>query len=44
MKYLGRAADPSGLQFWLQEFGNGATNEAVIAGFTGSKEYYDEHS
>jgi hypothetical protein len=40
--YLGRAADPQGLQYWLQQFANGETNEDVIAGFTGSPEYYKD--
>ena len=40
--YLGRAADPQGLQFWLQQFAAGKTNEDVIAGFTGSAEYYKD--
>ncbi|HEV3345333.1 MAG TPA: DUF4214 domain-containing protein, partial [Pirellulales bacterium] len=38
--YLGRAADPGGLQYWLNQFADGASNEDVIAGFTGSPEYY----
>jgi hypothetical protein len=38
--YLGRSADPGGLAYWLQQFAAGATNEDVIAGFTGSAEYY----
>jgi uncharacterized repeat protein (TIGR01451 family) len=42
--YLGRAADPGGLTYWLQQFADGATNEDVIAGFTGSAEYYKEHT
>jgi hypothetical protein len=42
--YLGRSADPNGLDFWLSQFAAGATDEDVIAGFTGSAEYYDEHS
>jgi uncharacterized protein YkwD len=44
MHYLGRAADPGGLTYWLQQFAGGATNEDVIAGFTGSTEYYNEHT
>jgi hypothetical protein len=40
--YLGRAADADGLAFWLGQFGDGKTNEDVIAGFTGSAEYYKE--
>jgi hypothetical protein len=38
--YLGRPADSAGLQYWLNQFADGATNEDVIAGFTGSAEYY----
>jgi hypothetical protein len=30
------------LQYWLQQFAAGATNEDVIAGFTGSAEYYKD--
>jgi len=40
--YLGRATDPGGLAYWLQQFAAGATNEDVIAGFTGSAEYYKD--
>ncbi|HEV3343815.1 MAG TPA: DUF4214 domain-containing protein [Pirellulales bacterium] len=40
--YLGRAADPGGLTYWLTQFAAGATNEDVIAGFTGSAEYYKD--
>jgi hypothetical protein len=43
-KYLGRAADSGGLGYWLSEFASGETNEDVIAGFTGSAEYYHEHT
>ncbi|HET6884215.1 MAG TPA: DUF4214 domain-containing protein [Pirellulales bacterium] len=42
--YLGRAPDGGGLSFWLKQFAAGQTNEDVIAGFTGSTEYYDEHT
>ena len=42
--YLGRAADPDGLTFWLQQFADGKSNEDVIAGFTGSGEYYKKHA
>ena len=44
MHYLGRAADAGGITYWLAQFANGQTNEDVIAGFTGSAEYYDEHT
>jgi photosystem II stability/assembly factor-like uncharacterized protein len=43
-KFLGRAADPNGLSFWLKQFADGQTNEDVVAGFTGSEEYYKDHS
>jgi hypothetical protein len=42
--YLGRAADADGLDYWLQQFAAGKTNEDVIAGFTGSDEYYQQHA
>lgn len=42
--YLGRTPDSMGLSFWLQQFSDGQTNEDLIAGFTGSAEYYDEHT
>lgn len=42
--YLGRPADPDGLAFWLKQFAAGQTNEDVIAGFTGSDEYYKQHT
>lgn len=42
--YLGRQPDDAGLAYWLRQFAAGETNEDVIAGFTGSAEYYQEHS
>jgi hypothetical protein len=42
--YLGRGADPDGSTYWLGQFAGGRTNEDVIAGFTGSAEYYKEHT
>jgi hypothetical protein len=42
--YLGRAADPAGLAYWLSQFANGASNEDVIAGFTSSAEYHKQHT
>lgn len=42
--YLGRAADPGGLAYWIGQFADGKTNEDIIAGFTGSAEYYQEHT
>jgi hypothetical protein len=40
--YLGRAADAGGLEYWLNQFADGQTNEDLIGGFTGSAEYYKE--
>ena len=42
--YLGRPADSAGLGYWLSQFADGETNEDVIAGFTGSAEYYQKHT
>lgn len=42
--YLGRPADPDGLAYWLKQLAAGETNEDVIADFTGSTEYYAEHT
>jgi hypothetical protein len=39
--YLGRNADPGGLSFWLKAFLQGSTNEDLIAGFVGSREYFN---
>ena len=41
--YLGRSADDAGLAYWLTQFAHDETNEDVIAGFTGSAEYYAKH-
>ena len=40
----GRAADPDGQAYWLEQFAAGKTNEDLIAGLTGSVEYYQEHT
>jgi ELWxxDGT repeat protein len=42
--YLGRSSDPAGLTFWLSQFAAGSSNEDVIAGFTGSPEYYNNQT
>lgn len=42
--YLGRTSDPDGLSFWLQQLADGKTIEDLIASFTGSTEYYDQHT
>jgi hypothetical protein len=39
-KFLGRAADPAGLQAWLNVLAAGAGDEAVAAGILGSGEYF----
>ena len=38
--FLGRAADSGGLNYWLNAFLHGSTNENLIGGFVGSPEYY----
>jgi hypothetical protein len=42
--YLGRTADPQGLAYWLQQFAADQTDDQIIAGFTGSEEYYKQHT
>jgi hypothetical protein len=42
--YLGRAANTDGSAYWLGQFAAGKTNEDVVAGFTGSAEYYKRHT
>jgi hypothetical protein len=42
--FLGRAADQAGLDFWVQQFKNGQTNEDLITGFVASDEYYKQHT
>src|SRR5262249_47359892 len=43
-QYLGRPADPSGLNYWLAQLAAGQTNEDIIAGFSGSTGYYQEQT
>ncbi|HVX15362.1 MAG TPA: DUF4214 domain-containing protein [Pirellulales bacterium] len=42
--YLGRAPDSDGLTYWLGQFTAGKTNEDIIAGFTGSEEFFAANS
>lgn len=39
-KYLGRAADPGGTQFWLGQFHSGMTDAELAASFASSQEFY----
>jgi hypothetical protein len=39
-KYLGRSADPAGLQAWVNALAAGATDELVAASILGSGEYF----
>jgi hypothetical protein len=43
-QYLGRAADPTGLAYWIDQLTAGESNEDLIVGFTGSPEYYSQHT
>lgn len=40
LKYLGRASDPSGVQFWLQQMHAGLTDEGLVAQLASSPEFY----
>jgi Ca2+-binding RTX toxin-like protein len=42
-QYLGRAADPVGLQVWVNALESGVRQEQVIAGIVSSAEYYAKH-
>ncbi len=39
--FLGRAPSQSEVNNWVAAFGNGLTNEGLVAGFLGSPEYYN---
>ena len=39
-RYLGRSPASSDINYWLNQFAAGATNEDVIAGFVASDEYF----
>lgn len=39
-RYLGRAADPFGLAYWLTRYQFGATDEDIVTGFIGSDEFF----
>ena len=38
--YLGRSATTTEVQYWVNLFENGGSNEQVIAGFISSQEYF----
>jgi hypothetical protein len=42
--YLGRAADQNGVDFWINQFAHGQTNENLITLFVASDEYFASHS
>ena len=44
LQYLGRSADAGGLSYWLAQFAGSQTSEDLIAGFTGSAEYYEDQT
>jgi hypothetical protein len=41
--FLGRPAGPEEVNYWVNTFVNGNSNENVIAGFVGAVEYYGKH-
>jgi hypothetical protein len=42
-QYLRRSASASEIQYWVNVFENGGSNEQVIAGFVSSQEYFQDH-
>jgi hypothetical protein len=42
--YLGHAADPAGIAFYLPQLAAGATDEDVVAGIVGSNDFFNLHS
>ena len=44
MHYLGRLPDQQGIDYWVNQFAHGLTNEDVITGFVASDEYYQKHT
>jgi hypothetical protein len=36
--------DTQGIDFWVNQFANGLSNEDLIAGFVASGEYFSDHS
>ena len=40
LTYLGRGPDQDGLNYWLNAFLTGVTNETLVGGFVGSVEYF----
>lgn len=41
---LGRAADPSGLSYWVNQLAGGTSDESMISGIMGSAEFYSDVS
>lgn len=43
-RFLGRPGESGGLQSWLSALTSGSTTEQVLAGITGSEEYFEHHT
>ena len=41
--YLLRPPEPNAVNFWVNAFEHGASNEDLVAGFVGSPEYFQTH-
>jgi hypothetical protein len=41
--YLGRSATTTEVQYWVNFFENGGSNEQVVAGFISSQEYFQDN-
>jgi hypothetical protein len=42
--FLGRVASQAEVNFWVNAFASGETNEQIVAGFIGSNEYFQEQA
>ena len=40
--FLGRAAGPSEIAFWVGQFSMGGTNEDIVTGFVSSDEFFNK--
>ncbi|MGH7193689.1 MAG: DUF4214 domain-containing protein [Candidatus Saccharimonadales bacterium] len=43
LQYLGRPADAAGVDYWINQFQHGKTNEDLITGFLATDEYFGKH-
>ncbi len=41
LTFMGREYDDAGMQYWLECLANGYTHDEVLAGFSGSEEFYN---